>query len=117
LTFAAPKGVKVDKRADISAFGCVQFEMLAGRRAFAGDTAADTWAAVLHHEPPWTALPSDTPTEVRTVLMRWLEKDAKERMRDIGAVVATRRPRLGWIGNRRGHHRGGHSQSRAVAAG
>ena len=80
------KGSKVDKRADIWALGCVLFEMLAGRRAFAGDTAAETLAAVLHNEPTWTALPTDTPAVARMVLTRCLEKDLKQRVRDIGDV-------------------------------
>ena len=80
------RGSKVDKRADVWAFGCVLFEMLAGRRAFPGDTAAETLAAVLHHEPPWTALPADTPAVARMVLTRCLEKDLKQRVRDIGDV-------------------------------
>jgi eukaryotic-like serine/threonine-protein kinase len=80
------KGSKVDKRADIWAFGCVLFEMLAGRRAFAGDSAAETLAAVLHHEPPLAALPSDTPADARIVVSRCLERDLKQRFRDIGDV-------------------------------
>ena len=54
------KGKLVDKRADIWAFGVVLFEMLAGRRPFAGDDAADTVARVLTHEPDWSLLPIDT---------------------------------------------------------
>ncbi len=56
------RGKAVDKRADIWAFGCVLFEMLAGRRLFSGDTLSDTLAAVLTREPDWTMLPASTPT-------------------------------------------------------
>ena len=55
------KGRPVDKRADIWAFGCVLYEMLTGRRAFAGDDVSETLAAVLKSEPDWTRLPADTP--------------------------------------------------------
>src|SRR5207253_2412236 len=48
------RGKPVDKRTDIWAFGCVLFEMVAGRVAFPGETVSDTIAAVLHHEPDWT---------------------------------------------------------------
>ena len=50
------KGKPVDKRADIWAFGCVLYEMLAGRRAFAGDDVSTTLAAVLLKEPDWQRL-------------------------------------------------------------
>ncbi len=80
------KGEKVDKRTDIWAFGCLLYEMLTGRKAFAGDTWAEIAAAVLHNEPHWPALPSEMPLGVRMVLERCLEKDAKERLRDIGDV-------------------------------
>jgi serine/threonine protein kinase len=75
------RGLTVDKRADIWAFGCVIYEMLSGRRPFEGQTMADLLAAVMTTEPDWAALPAGSP--VRT-LQRCLEKDPKRRLRDIG---------------------------------
>src|SRR5215831_17988414 len=51
------KGRPADKRSDIWAFGCVLYEILTGRHAFAGDDVADTLASVLKGQPDWTALP------------------------------------------------------------
>jgi eukaryotic-like serine/threonine-protein kinase len=78
------RGKIVDKRTDIWAFGCVLYEMLAGRRAFAGDTVTDTLAAIIEREPDWTALPASTPPAVQRLIQRCLEKDPKRRLRDIG---------------------------------
>src|SRR5262249_26045327 len=78
------KGRAVDKRADIWAFGCMLYEMLAGRRAFGGDTVTDVLAAITRAEPDWKALPKDTPPAIRRLLVRTLEKDPKRRLRDIG---------------------------------
>ncbi len=77
------RGKPVDKRADIWAFGCVLFEMLTARRAFAGEDVTDTIVSVISKEPDWTALPPD-PIAVSFVLRRCLEKDPKRRLRDIG---------------------------------
>ena len=77
------RGLSVDARTDVWAFGCVLFEMLTGRRAFAGDHASDILAAVLRAEPDWTALPPDTPPAARRLLRRCLEKDPRRRVHDI----------------------------------
>ena len=68
------KGKPVDKRADIWAFGCVLYEMLTGRRAFAGDDISTTMAAVLMKEPDWNALPASTPVALRRLLTRCLRR-------------------------------------------
>jgi serine/threonine protein kinase/Tol biopolymer transport system component len=80
------KGRAVDKRSDIWAFGAVLFEMLTGRRAFGGDDVQDTFVAIMRDEPDWTALPAAVPATVVTVMRRCLQKDRKQRVRDIGDV-------------------------------
>jgi serine/threonine-protein kinase len=77
-------GRPVDKRADIWAFGCILYECLTGKRAFMGDTVTESIAAVLRGEPDWNSLPADTPRNVRAALRRCLQKDPRERLRDIG---------------------------------
>jgi eukaryotic-like serine/threonine-protein kinase len=77
------RGKPVDKRTDIWAFGCVLYEMLTGKRAFAGTTLADVLAAVVTNEPDWTALPRGTPRLVASLLRRCLQKDPVRRLHDI----------------------------------
>jgi Tol biopolymer transport system component len=77
------RGKGVDKRADIWAFGCVLYEMLAGKPGFAGDTLTDIMASVLTNEPDWTALPAETPAAVAALLRRCLRKDPARRLHDI----------------------------------
>jgi eukaryotic-like serine/threonine-protein kinase len=78
------RGQAVDSRTDIWSFGCVLYEMVAGRRPFAGGTAADMIAAILEHEPDWSHLPERAPATLRRLLRRCLEKNPRQRLRDIG---------------------------------
>jgi eukaryotic-like serine/threonine-protein kinase len=108
------RGKPVDVRTDIWAFGCILFEMLTGARAFAGDTVADTIAAVVRAEPEWLRLPADLPTPIRTLLRRCLQKDPHRRLPHIGGArleiedaqagpagplpsVGPRQRRMGWL--------------------
>lgn len=75
-------------RSDLWGFGCVLFELLAGRRAFLAPTMAETVAAVLMTDPDWHALRSDTPNAVRELLRRCLDKDPQRRVHDVTEVLA-----------------------------
>ena len=78
------RGKGLDKRSDIWSFGCVLFEMLAGRTAFGGETISDTIARVLERDLEWDALPPSVPSRIRDLIRRCLQKDAARRLRDIG---------------------------------
>ena len=105
------RGRALDKRTDIWSFGCVLFEMLAGRTAFGGETVSDTIARVLERDIDWPALPSTLPTRIHDLLRRCLQKDPARRLRDIGdarleiddalAPSATRAPDAGKTVRRR----------------
>ena len=77
------RGQAVDRRTDIWAFGCVLFEMITGKLAFAGPTISDVVASILEREPDWAALPEETPDAVRRVLRWALAKDPARRLHDI----------------------------------
>ena len=74
------RGERVDQRADVWAFGCVLYEMLAGRRPFGGATMSDAFAAVLSTGPDWHALPPTVPDGIRRLLRRCLERDPTRRL-------------------------------------
>ena len=75
------RGEPVDKQADIWSFGCVLFELLAGRQIWSGRTVADVMAAVIAREPDWSRLPAGLHPRLRFVLERYLEKELAERYR------------------------------------
>jgi hypothetical protein len=74
------RGKRVDKRADIWSWGVVLYELFTGERMFHGEDAAETLAAVIHKPPDLERVPP----QVRKLLRRCLEKDPRQRLRDIG---------------------------------
>ena len=78
------RGKSVDKRTDLWAFGCVLYELLTGKHAFAGEDTTEILAAVVKPEPDWTLLPDATPQAIRTLLKRCIQKDRALRLRDVG---------------------------------
>ena len=102
-------GRAADVRSDVWAFGCVFYEMLTGKRPFAGEDVAETFVSVLSTEPDWDAFPSETPLPIRRLLERCLHKDRKRRLAAIAdarwhideASQPAERPRsparLAWI--------------------
>jgi Tol biopolymer transport system component len=86
-------GRPVDRRSDIFSFGAVLFEMLTGKRAFAGPTVPDVLETVVKNDPNWSALPLATPAYLRNLLQRTLTKDRKQRLQAIGeARIALEHP-------------------------
>src|SRR5215469_12490868 len=78
------RGKRADRRADIWSFGAVLYEMLAGRKAFEGESVSDTLASVLKLDPDWSALPAATPPAIRNLIRRCLTKDLRQRLQAIG---------------------------------
>jgi serine/threonine protein kinase/roadblock/LC7 domain-containing protein len=97
VQYAAPEqleGKAVDARTDLFAFGAVLYEMLSGRRAFAGESAASVIAAILSHDPPRLHdLRSSVTPVLDRLAARLLAKDPEERWQTARDVLAE----LKWI--------------------
>ncbi len=78
------RGEEAGRRSDIWAFGVVLYEMLSRERAFHGENASDTIAAVLRQDINWAALDASTPDALRQLMSRCLDRDVRRRLRDIG---------------------------------
>jgi Tol biopolymer transport system component len=80
-------GGPVDARSDIFAFGAMLYEMVTGRRAFAGASTADTLTAVIREQPkPPSTILSDVPSDLEKVILRCLRKDPQRRYQHIDDV-------------------------------
>ena len=101
------RGKPVDRRTDVWAFGCLLYEMLAGRVAFPGETVTDVLAAIVHKEPEWDALPAAARPRVERVIKRCLVKDPRERVRDLADI--------GLLLREIGADRGGEAVNAAIA--
>ena len=73
------KGFDADQRSDIFSFGCILYELLAGRQAFEGETASEILASVIKSDPDLAALPPRLNPRLTELLRRCLEKDRKKR--------------------------------------
>ncbi len=74
------RGIAVDHRSDLFSFGAVLYEMLAGRRAFQGETAAETMTAILRDDPPALAESGrSAPPALAAVIAHCLEKKPERR--------------------------------------
>ncbi len=80
------KGKEADRSSDIWAFGCVLYEMLAGRPVFEGETIGEILAGVFKSEPDWRRLPGETSEVVRRLLRRCLQKDRARRLNSANAA-------------------------------
>jgi TolB-like protein/tetratricopeptide (TPR) repeat protein len=98
------KGYEVDARSDLFSFGAVVFEMLTGRRAFDGDSAASLRAAVLDHEPPpVSSLQPLVPPAMDDLVRRCLAKNANERWQTASDVTRELKEVFASIGQARTH--------------
>jgi Tol biopolymer transport system component len=78
------QGKPVDARSDIFSFGSMLFEMLTGRRPFAGETAMSILAAILNREPaPLSESAAPLPAEVERMVARCLRKDPQRRWQNM----------------------------------
>src|SRR5262249_34024275 len=80
------KGLAADPRSDVFSFGCILYEMLTGRSAFARESVSETLAAVLKSEPDTDLLPRKLPSRLRELLDRTLAKNPKQRLHAIADV-------------------------------
>ncbi len=82
------RGKPVDHRSDIFSFGAILYEMLCGKRAFRGETPADTITAILKEEPPeLPALDRKTPFAMQRILRHCLEKEPEQRCQSARDLV------------------------------
>jgi TolB-like protein/Tfp pilus assembly protein PilF len=83
VPYMAPEQVRgepVDARADLFSFGILLYEMVAGRRPFAGQSWADVSSSILRDAPPpLVHLRGDLPRDLERIVARCLEKDRERR--------------------------------------
>ncbi|MFZ0198684.1 MAG: protein kinase [Candidatus Sulfotelmatobacter sp.] len=96
VAYMAPeqlRGKTVDHRSDIFSFGAILYEMLAGRRAFRGETEVDTITAILREDPPQIGLErSGIPVPFEQIVRHCLEKEPENRFqsaRDLAFALET----------------------------
>jgi len=93
LNYMSPeqlRGLATDARSDVFSFGCVLYEMVAGRRAFRGETSADTMTAILRETPSSVRNEiADVGVDLERVIDRCLEKKAEQRFHSASDLAFT----------------------------
>ena len=84
------RGEAADHRADLFSFGVVLFEMLCGKRAFAGDSSVEVMNAILKDEPP--DLPASVPPALARIVRRCLEKERERRFQSAADLAFALQP-------------------------
>lgn len=79
-------GGRVDSRTDVFAFGALLYELVTGRRAFAGGSSAETLAAVVRDEPVAPSKLRTLPRELERLILRCLKKEPERRFQHMGDV-------------------------------
>jgi eukaryotic-like serine/threonine-protein kinase len=83
LGYMSPEQVRgrpADARSDIFSFGAILYEMLSGKRAFHGDSAADTMSAILKEDPPDLSVTNqNVPPGLERIVRHCLEKNPEQR--------------------------------------
>ena len=110
------RGKPADARSDIFSFGAILYEMLSGRRAFHGDSAADTMSAILKEDPPDLSVTNqNVPPALERIIRHCLEKNPEQRFHSahdlafdleaLSGVSATAQPGAAAVGRRSGSGR------------
>src|SRR5271166_392752 len=82
------RGAAVDARSDIFSFGAILYEMLSGKRAFHGETAADTMSAILREETPeLSETARNVPPGLERIVRHCLEKNPAQRFHSAGDMA------------------------------
>jgi Tol biopolymer transport system component len=82
------RGKAADQRSDIFAFGAILYEMMSGKRAFHGDSAADTMSSILKDDPPeLTETNRNVPPALERIVRHCLEKNPAERFQSARDVA------------------------------
>ena len=82
------RGKEADPRSDIFSFGAILYEMISGKRAFHGETAADTMSAILKEEPPELAETTlNVPPALERIVRHCMEKNPAQRFHSISDVA------------------------------
>jgi serine/threonine protein kinase/tetratricopeptide (TPR) repeat protein len=83
------RGLPADARSDVFSFGAILYEMLAGRRAFQKETAAETMTAILHERPARTASSgANVPPALEAIVRDCLQKDPARRVSSAEVLAA-----------------------------